>query len=228
MFSKIELAPGACFRTLAIIGLVGFPLMLGLAAVADPFVRVLYGTKWLGLIPLLRVLAVVGALQLLTNPTGWIFVSHGRTDLMFRWGLGACTAIIIAIAFGAYAGSALSVATAYFIIIAILVPPCLALAGSVIGASLREIWWAISGPALCALAMAAAVAAIDWSIRERVLAWVRLGVDVLAGAGLYAGLVRATKVDAFRELLQHIRNRSRPAAEAQQDSADVALTKPLE
>src|SRR5206468_5078421 len=125
-------AKGLFLRTLAIIGLVGFPLMLGLSAVADPFVRVLYGPKWLGLIPLLRLLAVVGALQLLTNPTGWIFVSHGRTDLMFRWGLGACTGIILAIALGAYAGSALSVAIAYLLIIAFLVPPCLALAGGVL------------------------------------------------------------------------------------------------
>lgn len=216
MLSRVQLdtarSKNLFLRALGMIGLVGFPMMFGLASVAGPFVQGLYGPKWIGLIPLLRLLAIVGAFQMLSNPTGWIFVSQGRTNLMFRWGLGAGAAIIVAIAIGAYAGSALSVAVAYFVVISLLVPPCLALAGGLIGASLREVFRAISGPAVCAMAMATVVSVLDQLMPARVPAALRLTADVALGGLAYGFLVYRAKLESFRELVRHVRDRSRHAS----------------
>jgi O-antigen/teichoic acid export membrane protein len=194
-------------RALGMIALVGFPMMLGLASVAGPFVRAFYGPKWLELIPLLRVLSIVGALQMLTSPTGWIFVSQGRTDVMLRWGLVACSAIIIALLVGAYLGSTLSVATAYLVINLVLFPPCLALAGGLVEASLRDVFRVIGRPALYAILMAGLVVVADWAIPVGAPVWLRLVAEVAVGAAVYGAIVYLTKLESLIEVMRHIRER---------------------
>ncbi len=205
-------------RALGIIALVGFPIMFGLASVADPFVRALYGPKWLDLIPILRVLAIVGALQMLTNPTGWLYVSQGRTDLIFRWGIFAGTAMIVAIAIGASLGSAYSVAVSYLVVNIILFVPAMALGGSLVEASIWDVARAIQGPALCALSIAAIVLGVDWATTHWMPAWLRLTTEVVLGGALYGFIVHRAKLQSFRELVRHIRER-REARHAQQSVA---------
>jgi O-antigen/teichoic acid export membrane protein len=203
-------------RALGMIALVGFPMMLGLAAVAGPFVRAVYGPKWLELVPLLRLLAIVGALQMLTSPTGWIFVAQGRTDIMLRWGLAACSAIIVAICVGAYIGSALSVAIAYFVINLVLFAPCLALAGGLVEASLRDVFRVIGRPALYAMFMVCLVLAVEWAVPVGVPAWLRLAAEVAAGAAVYGAIVYRTKLESLVELMRHMRERGGSASPAEQ------------
>jgi PST family polysaccharide transporter len=194
-------------RALGMIALVGFPMMLGLASVSDPFVTALYGPKWLGLVPLLRVLAVVGALQMLTNPTGWLFISQARTDLILRWGLAAGSAIILALVIGASFGSTLSVAVSYLVINVIVFAPCLWLAGTTVEASLGEIFGAIAAPALCAIVMAAVVTGVDWVIPATVPAWLRLAGEVILGIAVYGPVVYGAKLASLHELIRHVRER---------------------
>jgi len=210
-------------RALGMIALVGFPMMLGLASVADPFVRALYGPKWLGLIPLLRVLAVVGALQMLTNPTGWLFVSQGRTDLILRWGLGACSAIIVALLIGASFGSALSVAVAYLVINVILFAPCLWLAGTTVAASLGDIFKVIAAPALCAIVMAAVVAGMDWVLPAVVPELLRLASEVAVGAAVYGLIVYGAKLESLSELMRHVRDRLQSRRQAHQPATAAGI-----
>lgn len=212
-------------RAIAIISLVGFPMMLGLASVADPFVRVLYGPKWLDLIPLLRILSIVGALQMVTHPAGWIYVSQGRTDVMLRWGLWACSAIIIAIIAGAYAGSATTVATAYLIVNLILTAPALAIASRLVQGSLRESLRAIAKPALYSILMSAVILGVDRVFPATMPVWLRLVVEVVLGAGVYGTIVYLTKLDSVAEVMRHWRERrgptqqEAPAAQPEQGSA---------
>jgi PST family polysaccharide transporter len=74
-------------RYLTVVGAVSAPVFLGLMVVADPLVRVFLGQKWLPVIPLIAILAPVGILQAISSPTGQIYLSIGRTDVMFRLGL---------------------------------------------------------------------------------------------------------------------------------------------
>jgi PST family polysaccharide transporter len=210
-------------RALGMIALVGFPMMLGLASVADPFVSALYGPKWLGLIPLLRVLAVVGALQMLTNPTGWLFISQGRTDLILRWGLVAGSAIILALFIGASFGSTLSVAVSYLVINVIVFAPCLWLAGTTVEASLGEIFGAVAAPALCAIVMAAVVTGVDWVISATVPAWLRLAGEVVLGAVVYGPIVYGAKLASLHELMRHVRERGLSRRGPQKRAAEGAI-----
>jgi PST family polysaccharide transporter len=103
-------------RATCIVALITFPLMLGIAAVAAPAVHVVFGPRWNELVPLIWILAPVGAFQTVTFTSNNLFMATGRTDLLFRtsavtsvtvvtgyvvglqWGLvGVCLAYAIAL-----------------------------------------------------------------------------------------------------------------------------------
>jgi PST family polysaccharide transporter len=73
-------------QVISVLTFIAFPLMLGLIAVAEPFVVAFFGLQWAPAVPLIQILAVVGMTQTLCNPVGLIYTSQGRTDWMFWWG----------------------------------------------------------------------------------------------------------------------------------------------
>jgi O-antigen/teichoic acid export membrane protein len=82
------------------IAFVSFPLMLGLFAVADELVLVVFGTKWIPVIFLIKVLSSIGLLQSIVSTVGSIYLAKGQTGLMFRWGTFSSIIVVIAIVIG--------------------------------------------------------------------------------------------------------------------------------
>jgi O-antigen/teichoic acid export membrane protein len=72
-------------RSIAVIGLLAFPAMLGLIVVADDFVIAIFGEQWQEMIPTLRLLCLGGLLQSVNSTVGWIYKSQGRSDIQFWW-----------------------------------------------------------------------------------------------------------------------------------------------
>lgn len=66
-----------------LITFISFPTMLALSLLAGPFLETVYGSKWLPTASTLRVLALVGMLQSMGNPLGWIYISQGSTSCFF-------------------------------------------------------------------------------------------------------------------------------------------------
>lgn len=54
---------------------------------ADAVVNIAMGPKWAGVVPIFQMLGLAGLLQVINNPTGWIFISQGRTKLYAIWGV---------------------------------------------------------------------------------------------------------------------------------------------
>jgi O-antigen/teichoic acid export membrane protein len=75
------------------------------------------GEKWTPVIPVLRVLAVVGVFQSVQTTVGQIYIAKGRTDLMFYVGsintLAAVAGFIVGVRYGVI-GVAVAYAVAYF------------------------------------------------------------------------------------------------------------------
>jgi PST family polysaccharide transporter len=61
-----------------------FPLMFWISAVSEPFIIGIYGNKWIAVIPILRILAILGAIQSINTLNGIIFNSQGKTDIAFK------------------------------------------------------------------------------------------------------------------------------------------------
>jgi O-antigen/teichoic acid export membrane protein len=189
------------------ISFVTWPTMTGLMLVAEPFVRTVYGDKWIPVVPVLRLLAMVGILQSLSNPAGWIYISQGRTDRLARWGLVACSAIIAALAIGAWLGSTFTVACSYLIVNAILTPIGIAYAGELIGLTLpmiiRGIAPSVAGTAGMALAVEAVSRALPASLRPAE----RLAVTVAVGILVYGALSHLLRNPALAEARRFIGSR---------------------
>jgi O-antigen/teichoic acid export membrane protein len=195
-------------RILRLMSFAAFPAMVGLCVVADPFVRALYGVKWLGLIPVLRVLALVGALQATTNPTGWLYIAQGRTDRLFRWGLAANPLVILALYLGARAGSIFTVAVAYLVINMILAIPCLWLAVSLVDLGIFQVLRVVWSPLAHTIIMAAAVLLVGRVLPMHLATSARLLIQVSTGAASYAISNIALRSAAFLDLKQQLSGRS--------------------
>lgn len=79
------------------IAAVSFPLMIWVLVTAPQLVRVVYGPKWIPVILLIQIFALAGLEQSIGTNVQWIFLSQGRTDVMFE--LSVVTTVIVVISF---------------------------------------------------------------------------------------------------------------------------------
>jgi len=72
-----------------------------------------FGSRWTPVAPIFFYLGINGLLQPLGNATGWIFISQGRTDVMFRLGIATSCITVGSFVVGLHLGGAVGLAAAY-------------------------------------------------------------------------------------------------------------------
>ena len=166
------------------IALISFPLMLGLTALAGPFVLTLFGTAWTPVTPLLLILAPLGAVQSIATTVGAIYKATGRTDWALWWDIGAGLLIVLSFVLGLPWGI-LGVTASYAIMFLFLTYPAFAIPFRLIGLRVRDLGGVLWRPAACALVMYAVVARTAlWAPRD-VPGWLTLSLLVPLGAVVY-------------------------------------------
>lgn len=189
-------------RVIRVVAMVCLPMMAGLAVLADAFVIGILGEQWAGAIPVVRILCLVGMIQTLSNPVGWIYKATGRTDWMMWWGLASSAVYIAAIVVGVWLGTIETVAWAYLGANVLLFYPVIAIPGKLIGMTFADAMRAVGRGALATSAMAAGVFAArrllvqGWSATETLLLLVPLG------ALLYVAVSLAVNREGCREALR--------------------------
>nr|WP_313257450.1 MOP flippase family protein [Serratia bockelmannii] len=73
------------YKLLSLVGIINFPLLLGLMLVSDNFVLFAFGEKWKFIIPTMQVLCVVGLLRSIGNPIGALLMAKARVDISFKF-----------------------------------------------------------------------------------------------------------------------------------------------
>jgi O-antigen/teichoic acid export membrane protein len=191
----------AFLRLAATIAFITFPVMLGLAAVADLFISVLFGREWLGAATTLTILAPIGALQSVGSTTGPIFEAKGRTDILFRWGLLASAAVTASCAIG-LAWGIVGVATCYALAIAALEYPKYRIVLRLVDLSLKDLAEALCRPFLCSLAMVLVVLVTKQLMPRGIDGVLRLSVLVVLGGLVYTCLAWAVNREIARDLVR--------------------------
>ena len=74
-----------------------FPIGIGIAAVADELVPVLYGDKWLAMIPALKLLGISTAIRASASVATPLFNSQDRVGLALRYSIVGSVIMVIAI-----------------------------------------------------------------------------------------------------------------------------------
>lgn len=87
-------------RAASVIALFSFPMMAGLAILAEPFVEVVLGHKWLSAAVLIQILAPAGALQAVGVLRGQLLLATGRSALLFRQALANSVGLTLAVVLG--------------------------------------------------------------------------------------------------------------------------------
>ncbi|MGY1639797.1 lipopolysaccharide biosynthesis protein [Geodermatophilus sp. SYSU D00703] len=81
----------------------GYTLVAGLAVVvgaAEPITAVFLGDQWLGVAPVLRLMAVGGACQMLAFVGYWVYLSRGLTSSLIRYSLFETAVRLVCIVVG--------------------------------------------------------------------------------------------------------------------------------
>jgi PST family polysaccharide transporter len=186
-------------RAMRLLAFITFPMMIGLFVVAQPFVLALFGEKWIGVIPIIQILTWVGITQTLSNPTGWIYTSQGKTNWMFWWGVFGSGTLVIAIVIGVWVGSIKSVAMAYLVANILLTYPGIAIPGKLIDMRFWDVIRVVYPSLAAALGMAVVVFGVSWVLPNSMNIQLRLGIEVLTGILVYVFTAIIFKLSAFQE-----------------------------
>lgn len=125
------------------IAFVSFPLMMGIFALASPFILTFFGSQWSSVIPLIMIFAPIGLIQSIGTTVGLIYQANGRTDWMLWWGLGSGILVILAFVFGIKWGI-IGVAVAYAIVSFILMYPSFAIPFKLINLKFSSMIYSLS------------------------------------------------------------------------------------
>jgi O-antigen/teichoic acid export membrane protein len=193
-------------RSISIIALITFPMMIGLLVVADSFVLALLGQKWAAVIPLLQIFCLLGLAQSIGTTVGWIYNSQGRTDWQFRWGMVAGSLLILSIVIGIIIGTVISVAGCYAIMSGIILTyHNFAIPGKLINMTFRDVVRSVSGIFGCAVLMSGCVYLLGMFLPSEWPHWARLLALVPSGIALYFALIHSFKLKAYLDVKKLVR-----------------------
>jgi PST family polysaccharide transporter len=81
------------------------PMGVGMAVLAEPIVRLLYGSQWLSAVPLLQLAALIGILRAFQVVLSNIYRAKGRPELEFKIGIALLPLLIILVLAGSRWGT---------------------------------------------------------------------------------------------------------------------------
>jgi O-antigen/teichoic acid export membrane protein len=192
----------AFLRANGAIALITFPMMTGLAVVAGPFVRVVLGDQWTTVIPLVRILAPLGAMQSLGATPGQIFLATGNAALRLRWAVIYTTVIVASFAAGLPWGI-LGVASAYAVAMVPITLIGFWLALRLVDLRLGALGRTLAKTIAASAAMAVCVAGLALWLRSTGVGDVALLLACVPfGVAVYGGLVWALRPDALEDIVR--------------------------
>ncbi|NTY86849.1 MOP flippase family protein [Serratia fonticola] len=104
------------YKLLSLVGIVNFPLLLGLMVVSENFVLFVFGEQWVFITPMLQVLCLVGLLRSIGNPIGSLLMAKARVDISFKFNLFKIMLFIPGIIIGVKLGGGFGAALAFLVV----------------------------------------------------------------------------------------------------------------
>src|SRR3954452_5172091 len=197
----------AWLRALSVSGVAAAPIAIGMAVAAPSVVEVLFGTRWLGMVTVLEILAVSALPQTLTATVGSLLRATGATDALFRLGLVVSglrlTAMLVGLP-GGTVGVATALMIAFYLETVIFARPCLRQTGL----TWRQLLRAIRGVWLACLALAAAGMAVRLLVSDDWAAWQVLLTQIAACGVAYVATLAVVERPTLKLVVGQIRRRA--------------------
>ena len=196
----------AYLRVVRMLATLSFPLMLGLLAVCDVFVRAVYGARWAPAIPAVAIFAPVGLVQSISSMNGSVYQAKGRADLQLRVG-SVFSCLVVASFFVGLHWGMIGVAAAYAVTsVGLLGYPLFAIPLRIVGLRFIDLLRTVRHPLAASLTMLAGLGLLRVTIPQLASGDVAgLLVLVAAGGAFYVGTVFALNRSQLREMWLLIR-----------------------
>jgi PST family polysaccharide transporter len=162
-----------------------FPITVGIAISAPELVETLYGNRWSGMTPILRLLALAAVPQLLAATSGSVFRATGTTDRLFRLSLVTTGMTVVAIVAGlpwGPVGVAAALLVSSFVSLPVVFTPML----RSIKLRWSQVFRSLKGSLLASTVLVVVVLSVRGAIRGDVNHLELLVVDVVIGSVSYA------------------------------------------
>jgi O-antigen/teichoic acid export membrane protein len=180
---------------------IAFPVFIGGALVAPLAIPWIFGERWIPAVPLVQVFFAFGSVQAVAALVGPIWISLGKSTLLFRWSLAGNAAMVLAFAAGAALGSPLRVALLSGAFSALVLSPLSVWATRrYAGTPLSGLERRLLSAAIDTVLMAASVAVLESVLVRTTSMRVRLLVEVSVGAVVYTALFRLRAPEEFASL----------------------------
>jgi O-antigen/teichoic acid export membrane protein len=175
-------------RLTEIISVVTFPALIGLALVADDFVRLALGAKWLEVVGPLRLLAIYSVINATSQLPPRVLTVRGQTRFLM-W-VGVVLAIVLPTSFlvGSRWGPT-GVAAAWVIVFPLTRIPILRRVAASIDMSAKEYLGAFWPATSSSIAMTLGVLVVRALLPTAMPLGIRLLLEVLCGALVYSGVI---------------------------------------
>ncbi|HBR0016079.1 TPA: MOP flippase family protein [Klebsiella aerogenes] len=192
------------YKLLYFVGLINFPVLLGLLTVSDNFVITIFGEKWQFITPILQILCIVGLLRSIGNPIGSLLMAKARVDISFKFNVFKLFLFIPSIWIGATYFGGIGAALGFLIVQVIntylsyfiLIKP-------VLGSSYREYIQSITLPLVLTIPTVV-VAWLVGTINISPLPVIMLILQVSSGVITFAITLVFSRNDFVREIKQQV------------------------
>ena len=193
------------YRATGLVALFAFPLMMGIAVLAEELVPVVFGPNWAPASKLVPIACVPALLLSVTTLAGTVLLATGRADLLLKITLLnlPTTALFL---WATRTGSASLAMAALAIAMMISSLVSLVAATHAIGAEWKRYAAAVAVPAACSVAMAALIYLAKGAL-PGVPPTVRLIGFSIAGAAFYLSAVWLVKRAAIEDLINLVMRR---------------------
>lgn len=203
-FSRMEPArrPAALVRTCTLLGLIMFPLAVGLGAVAPVITRTFFRNEWAGIGPMLMLLSIVSAPRPIGGAlTAYLYTANRPMAVLriewFSVVLLLGSMILLGLIGPLWACAGVGIAFSARAVTAMLV------VGREEGLRLRTFLAGLVRPLAACVPMLLAVLAVDrWAQSQTIAPPVLLAIECAAGAVVYVGSALVIARDASLELLR--------------------------
>lgn len=217
--------PRALIRSTALMGILLFPLALGLAAVADSLVHAIFPEKWHGTAPLVTILCAISLFQPISRTVGAFLISQERTRTMVVLQIIKTIALVAGMALFSLLGPlwiCAGVAFSYAVHSLAGSGVCVSRYQVPIGGFLRS----FLQPLLACVPMVAAVLGVRYGLRAIDIhsPVISLLVEIVAGAVVYVPSAFVCAPSIARDFVQVLSNavkRSSPAPSDDGQSSDA-------
>lgn len=188
-------------RSLRLIAFLSFPLMAGLGLLASEVVALLFGSKWSAMVPLLQILSVVGLVQSVVFPVGWVYTALGQTKRQFHLSIILTVLFVIAMAAGIPHG-VMGVTVAYAFWTAASALLNVVFADFLLGIGIGQTLSAFGRTTLSTLAMSAAVVALRTALHSNLGDFERATLLVVTGVTVFGLVSFVLRDPALVEVLE--------------------------